>query len=64
MTPKSLYISRAVSNFYGTEIKIWAGFGPDGNTERKKIEVGFFMFSGPKKIQKDIVASAIKSCIK
>ena len=25
---KSLYISRAVSNFYGTEIEIWAGFGP------------------------------------
>ena len=35
MGPKSLYISRAVSNFYGTEIKIWAGFGADGNTERK-----------------------------
>ena len=23
---KLLYISRAVSNFYGTEIEIWAGF--------------------------------------
>ena len=32
---KSLYISRAVSNFYGTEIEIWAGFGPVGNTEKK-----------------------------
>ena len=28
---KSLYISRAVSNYYGTEIEIWAGFGPVGN---------------------------------
>jgi hypothetical protein len=24
-----------VSNFYGTEIKIRAGFGPVGNTEKK-----------------------------
>ena len=24
-----------MSNFYGTEIKIWAGFGPVGNTEKK-----------------------------
>ena len=24
---KLLYISRAVSNFYGTKIEIWAGFG-------------------------------------
>jgi hypothetical protein len=23
-----------VSNFYGTEIMIWAGFGPVGNTEK------------------------------
>ena len=30
---KVMYISRAVSNFYGTEIKIWAGFGPVANTE-------------------------------
>ena len=22
-----------VSNFYGTEVEIWAGFGPVGNTE-------------------------------
>ena len=32
---KSSYISRAESNFYGTEIEIWAGFGPIGNTEKK-----------------------------
>ena len=31
---KSLYISPAVSNFYGTGIEIWAGFGPVGNTEK------------------------------
>ena len=24
-----------MSNFYGTEIKIWAGFGPIGNTYKK-----------------------------
>ena len=35
MKLKSSYINCAVSNFYGTEIKIWAGFGPDGNTEKK-----------------------------
>ena len=28
LLPKSLYITHAVSNFYGTEIGIWAGFGP------------------------------------
>ena len=31
---KSLYISRAASNFYRTGIEIWAGFGPVGNTEK------------------------------
>jgi hypothetical protein len=36
LNPKSLYISRDVSNFYGTEIEIWAGFGPLDNTEKKK----------------------------
>ena len=29
------YISCAVNNFYGTEIEIWAGLGPVGNTEKK-----------------------------
>ena len=29
----SLYISCTVSNFHGTEIEIWADFGPVGNTE-------------------------------
>jgi hypothetical protein len=30
-----LYRSRAGSNYHGTEIEIWAGFGPVGNTEKK-----------------------------
>ena len=34
MYTKSLYISSAVSNFYDTEIEIWTGFGPVGNTEK------------------------------
>ena len=32
---RALYISRAVSNLYGTEIEIWAGIGLVGNTEKK-----------------------------
>ena len=35
MSDQSLYISNVVSNFYGTEIEIWAGFGPVGSTEKK-----------------------------
>ena len=35
MPPKTLSISCAVSNFYGTEIKMWASFGPVGYTEKK-----------------------------
>jgi hypothetical protein len=31
---KSFYRSRAGRHFYGTENEIWAGFGPDGNTEK------------------------------
>ena len=31
---KSLYISCTVSNFYGTEIEIWAGFRPVGSTKK------------------------------
>ena len=34
---KSLYISHAVSNFYGTEMEIWAGFGPVDITEKKNL---------------------------
>ena len=32
---KSSYISCTMSTFYGTEIEIWAGFGPVGSTEKK-----------------------------
>ena len=39
--------------FYGTEIKIFAGFEPVGNTEKRKLlatsEDNFFMFSRAKK---------------
>ena len=35
LNSNSLYISHAASNFYGTEIEIWAGFGPFGSTEKK-----------------------------
>ena len=27
--------SRAMSNFYGSEVESWAGFGTVGNTEKK-----------------------------
>ena len=33
--PKLSYKSCAVSNFNETEIEIWAGFEPVGNTEKK-----------------------------
>ena len=33
--PKSLYISRSLSNFYGTGFEIWTGFGLVGSTENK-----------------------------
>ena len=33
-----MYISYTVSNFYGTEIEIWAGFGPVGSTEKKCLD--------------------------
>jgi hypothetical protein len=44
-----------VSNFYGTGIEIWAGFGPVGNTE-KKVWADYEqllrpVFSNAKKIQ-------------
>ena len=35
LSAKSLYISHTMSNFYGTEIEIWAGFRPVGSTEKK-----------------------------
>ena len=55
---KSLYISCGVSNFYGTVIEIWAGFGPVGSTEKMNLlqlwatfEDVFFCFHGQKKIE-------------
>jgi hypothetical protein len=59
-----------VGNFYGTEIEIWAGFGPVSITEKKlgrlraTIESAFFMFSWAKFFFENIVVSALKSCIK
>ena len=51
---KSLYRSRAGRHFYGTENEIWAGFGPVGNTEKKKwadyeqlLRAVFLYFHGP-----------------
>ena len=53
---KSLYRSRARINFYGTEIEIWAGFGPFGSTEKKLgvdyeqlLRTFFSCFNGQKK---------------
>ena len=37
MSDQSLYISHMVSNFYGTEIEIWAGFKPVGITEKDNL---------------------------
>ena len=34
---KSLQISHAVGNFYGTGFEIWAGLGPVGITEKKSV---------------------------
>jgi hypothetical protein len=72
--PKSLYESQAVSNFYGTEMEIWAGFGPVGITGKKfwvdfeqLLRVVLSCFHGQKKLEnflKNVVASALKSCIK
>ena len=65
-----------MGDFCETGIEIWAGFGPIGSTEKKGswlimshfgLVGGFFMSSGAKKILeffKNIVASALKSCIK
>ena len=62
-----------MSNFYGTEIKIWAGFGQIGSTEKQfgpimiNFEDVFFMFSLAKKNVfnlKKIIASALKMKVK
>ena len=45
-----------MGDFYGTEIEIWARFGPIGSTEKKIVRANyellsafFLMFSGAKK---------------
>ena len=62
-----------MSNVYGTEIEIWTDFGPVGNTEKKigadyeqLLKAVFLCFHGQfkKNLLKNIVASALKSCIK
>ena len=69
LIPKSLCRSRAGNHFYGTEYDIWADFWPVGNTEKKRfgadyeqvLRAVFSCFQGKK--FKNIVASALKSCI-
>ena len=51
MHTKSLDRSRAGSNFYGTEIEIWAGFGPVWQLLRPV----FSCFHEQKKILKNIL---------
>ena len=38
MQAKSLYISLAVSDFYESEIEVWAGFVPVSNTEKTWVD--------------------------
>ena len=48
---KPLYRSCAGSNFYGTDIEIWAGFGPVGSTDYEQLLWAFFfMYSWAKEI--------------
>ena len=47
-----------MNNLYGTEIEIWAGFGPVGNTEKKAdyeqlLRVVYSCFHGQKNVQKN-----------
>ena len=60
-----------MSNLYGTEIEIWAGFGPVGSTE-KNLEPVIGNFGGQSfhvtkfvlNFFKSILASELKKCIK
>jgi len=38
----SIYRSHVVSNLYETDIEIWAGFGPVGNTEKNGLIMSNF----------------------
>ena len=58
-------------NFYGTEIEIWADFGPVGNTGKQiwadyeqLSRAGFFLCFHGQRFFFNIVASKQKSCIK
>ena len=51
LQPKSLYISNGVSNFNGTGIEIWAGFGP----VRQLLRLFFLFFHGQKIFFKNIL---------
>ena len=62
-----------MGDFHGTGIEIWAGFGPVGIAEKRKIWadyeqlfrlVFFQIFIGKKKRKKNIVGSTLKSYIK
>ena len=63
-----------MGDFYGAGIEIWAGFGPVGITEKKNwadyeqlLRSVFSCFQGQKNeynLFKNVVASALKSCIK
>ena len=61
-----------MGDFYGTGIEIWAGFGPVDITEKniwadyeQLLRPLFSSFNGQKKSKlENIVASALKSCIK
>ena len=62
----SHYRSHAVGDFYETRIEIWAGFGPVGITDYEQLlrPIFFQVFVVKKKYNKNIVVSALKSCIK
>jgi hypothetical protein len=71
MYPKSLNISRAVSNFYGTEFEIWVGFWASWQYVLKKnlsqlsetFDGGYFMFSWPRVQTKKLHKMKVKkSC--
>ena len=74
LIPKSLYRNCAGRQFYGTENVIWAGFGLVGNTEKYVRLIMsnfwlrfFYVIMGKIYIYiffLNIVASALKSCIK
>ena len=58
-----------MNNFYGTDIEIWAGFGPVGNTETnwanyEQLLMAVFLCFHGQNCFKNILASALKSCIK